>query len=140
MSDTLTQASATIGQRVTLVASQSHRYPGVWTITGKGPKNATLTPAGGGRGLRCPYAYLIAASDETASTLGVPYVPQPLGFFGGEVVTVAGRTGLWVVFADKGARVNVHPLGGDGGRYLRCPPESLTRVPLADVASHLSGS
>jgi hypothetical protein len=119
-----------VGDKVTV---NDRKFPGVWTVTGLGPKNATLTPDHGGRGLRAPYYML---SDAVEGDVTVTAVPLPAYFAEGEIVRLNGGkfAGIYVVIKDSGAdRVNVAKLGGDGGRYVRADKRSVTKVDPADV-------
>lgn len=116
-----------IGDKVSI---DDPKFPGVWTIKNLGPKNATLTPDHGGRGLRAPY-YLLTDPVEVGTA-----VPLPAYFAEGEIVRITeGRfTGLYVVIKDNGAdRVNVAKLGGDNGRYVRISKRAVTRVDPSEV-------
>ena len=109
------------------------KFPGTWTIKGLGPKNATLTPDHGGRGLRAPYYLLTDPADAGAT---VTAVPLPTYFAEGEIVRITeGRfAGLYVVIKDNGAdKVNVAKLGGNGGRYVRIGKRAVTKVDPADI-------
>lgn len=102
------------------------KYPGVWIVKSHGPKNATLTPENGGQGLRAPY-YMLTDPTNVAPAPAVEY------FEPGVVVRIPNDTGLHVVLADKGDRVNLAKLGGDNGRYLRHPRRGLVKVNVAEV-------
>lgn len=107
----------------------------MWVIKNLGPKNATLEPASGGRGLRCPY-YLLTEAPAASDDVTVTAVPLPTYFYEGEFVRInTGKfAGLYVVIKDSGTdRVNVAKLGGDGGRYVRIDKRSVTKVDPADV-------
>jgi len=132
MTNTLTARRA-VGDKVSI---NDPKFPGVWTIKSVGPKNFVVIPDAGGRGLRAPHHLVI---DPVTTTPGVtveavPYVPV-VRYHAGEIVRVEqGRfAGLYVVIADKGDKVNIALLGGDGGRYVRALRASLTKVDLADV-------
>lgn len=131
MSTTITAATGRkVGDKVSV---DDPKYPGVWTIKNLGPKNATLIPDHGGRGLRAPY-YLL--TDPVEPGAGVTAVPLPEYFAEGEIVRIAdGKfAGVYVVIKDGGAdRVNVAKLGGDGGRYVRISKRAVTKVDPADV-------
>lgn len=119
-----------IGDKVSI---DDPKFPGVWTIKNLGPKNATLTPDHGGRGLRAPY-YLLTDPVEAGTT--VTAFPLPAYFAEGEIVRITeGRfAGLYVVIKDNGAdRVNVAKLGGDNGRYVRISKRAVTRVDPSEV-------
>lgn len=98
------------------VRVDSQKYPGVWIVQSNGPKNASLKPEGGGRGLRCPHAML--RPDD-----GRGPIPAPVTIYGlGQTVTIGDRfPGIYVVIKDDGGpRLNVARLGGsDGDRYVR---------------------
>lgn len=127
-----TRADYKVGDRVGV--SGGDKYRGAWIIKNLGPKNATLEPENGGRGLRCPYYLLTEA--PAASDVTVTAVPLPTYFYEGEFVRINhGKfAGLYVVIKDSGGdRVNVAKLGGDGGRYVRIDKRSVTKVDPADV-------
>lgn len=73
------------------------------------------------------------ADAAAAPVTATPYVH----FYAGEIVRVTKggdkHDGLWVVLVDKGERINVTRLGGDGDRYLRVPRSWLAKVDPADV-------
>jgi len=121
-----------VGDRVSV---DDPKFPGVWTIKSIGPKNTVLTPENGGRGLRAPHYLIVDAREGDAPAApAVPFVD----YHAGEVVRVEGFGGkyandLWVVLVDKGEKVNVAKLGGDGNRYLRVGRRSLVKVDLADI-------
>lgn len=122
-----TTTTRKVGDKVSV---DDPKFPGVWTIKNLGPKNATLTPDHGGRGLRAPY-YLLTDPVEAGTT-----VPLPAYFAEGEIVRITeGRfAGLYVVIKDNGAdRVNVAKLGGDNGRYVRISKRAVTRVDPSEV-------
>ena len=128
---TKTRSDVKIGDKVGV---DDPKYPGVWTVTNLGPKNATLTPDNGGRGLRAPYFLLTDAPSTDGVT--VTAVPLVTLFSEGEIVRIdEGRfAGVYVVIKDAGAdRVNVAKLGGDGGRYVRISRRALTKLDPADV-------
>ena len=126
-----TRAELGYGQRVVVNDS---RFPGVWLIKNFGPKNATLEPEGGGRGLRAPY-YLLSPAPTDGSGITVTAVPLQEYFAAGELVRINdGRfAGIYVVIKDSGDRVNVAKLGGDGGRYVRAYKRGVSRVDTAEV-------
>lgn len=109
------------------------KFPGVWIVKSHGPKNATLQPENGGRGLRAPYYLLtdapVALADGTTLT---EVVPVPEFYKPGELLRIdegGHYAGLYVVIADKGTdKVNLAKLGGDNGRYLRASRRGLVRV------------
>lgn len=118
----------------------------VFTVDKLNPKNIRCTADDGGRGINFPDDLLVPATDENVKLGRGPLTRpfQPREFFEpGEIVTlktpfkneIAVDTPL-VVLADK-QRVNVTPLGGNGGRYLRANPESLVKRDLAWLAEHL---
>lgn len=119
------------------VSIDDPKYPGVWTIKSVGPKNCVVIPDAGGRGLRAPKWMLKDATDAATPSIldgAAPYVH----YSAGEIVRLvrgsdAQRDGLWVVLVDKGERINVTRLGGDGDRYLRVPRSWLAKVNPADV-------
>jgi hypothetical protein len=126
---TTTMATRKVGDKVMI---DDPKFPGIWTIKSIGPKNTVVEPDNGGRGLRTPHWMLKDVTDEvtvTAVPLQAYYVP-------GELVriTMGKYEGLYVVLADKGERVNVAKIGGDGGRYVRAPKgRTLVKVDPADV-------
>jgi hypothetical protein len=124
-----TRSARKVGDKVTV---DDPKFPGVWTVKSLGPKNASLTPDHGGRGLRAPYYML---SDAVEGAVTVTAVPLPAYFAEGEIVRLSGKfAGVYVVIKDGGAdRVNVAKLGGDGGRYVRIDKRSVTKVDPADV-------
>lgn len=109
------------------------KYPGIWTVKSLGPVNVVLFPEGGGIRLRVPRELLLDPTDAPVVT-EVP-VETAAYFAPGEIVRIpSGKyAGLYVVLADKGAKVNVALLGGDGGRYVRALRPSLVRVDAAEV-------
>jgi hypothetical protein len=105
------------GTRVTV---DDPKYPGVWIVqSSHGPKNTTVIPEGGGRGLRAPHFMIREFTGETPPP--APDAKPYRGFVLGEFVTVRGQTGTYVVIADKGEKVNVALAGGNDNRYLRAP-------------------
>lgn len=131
MSTTITTFKA--GDKVSI---DDPKYPGVWTIKSVGPKNCVVIPDAGGRGLRAPKWMLKAPTTAAAeiTAAAAPYVHHSAG----EIVRLVRgsddqRDGLWVVLVDKGERINVTRLGGDGDRYLRVPRSWLAKVDPADV-------
>jgi len=130
-----TTTTPKIGDKVSI---DDPKYPGVWTVKNLGPKNATLTPDHGGRGLRAPYFLLTDPVEATTTTDGgvtVTAVPLPTYFAEGEIVRIEGKfAGVYVVIKDDGRdKVNVAKLGGDGGRYVRITKRAVTKVDPADV-------
>lgn len=119
-----------IGDKVSV---NDPKYPGVWTVKSLGPKNATLLPDDGGRGLRAPYGML--TEPGTAPTLPAPVTASDLFDLGAIIRIDSGKwRGDWVVIKDDGGdKVNLARLGGGGGRYLRHTRHGLTKVSLADV-------
>ena len=99
----------------TKVRVDSPKYPGVWIVESNGPKNASLKPEDGGRGLRCPHS-MVRLDDGKG-----PSVTPVTMFAMGQTVTIGDRfPGIYVVVKDDGgARLNVARLGGDGDRYVR---------------------
>lgn len=100
----------------TKVRVNDQKYPGVWIVQSNGPKNASLKPEAGGRGLRCPHT-MLRLDDGTGPTA----VPVEI-FSLGATVTIGERfPGIFVVIKDDGGpRLNVAKLGGDDGdRYVR---------------------
>jgi hypothetical protein len=119
---------ARVGDRVGI---DHHKYPGVWIVASVGPKNVVLErEGGGGRPMRVPQSMLI--DPDTAAVRSA----EPTEFYDpGELVRItAGKyAGLYVVIADKGEKVNVAKLGGDGGRYVRAMRRGLVKVDARDV-------
>jgi hypothetical protein len=113
----------------TRVRVDSQKYPGVWIVQSNGPKNATLKPEGGGRGLRCPHS-MIRPDDGT----GPVVVPVEM-FALGETVTIGDRwAGIYVVIKDDGGiRLNVAKLGGDGDKYVRAARSQVKRIAVKVV-------
>jgi hypothetical protein len=118
-----------------LVSVNDPSFPGIWKIRSLGPVNAVLDPVAGGRGLRFPKDGLLDPTTE-------PLAPEPFVYFApGDIVEIADGSkyaGLYAVLADKGEKVNVALLGGDGGRYVRASRRSLKKLSLADLAEKLS--
>lgn len=111
------------------------KFPGVWTIKSIGPKNTVVIPENGGRGLRAPH-WMLKDITDAPSGVTVTAVPLQAYYVPGELVriTMGKYAGLYVVLADKGERVNVTKLGGDGGRYVRAPKgSSLVKVDVSEV-------
>jgi hypothetical protein len=106
------------------VRVDSQKYPGVWIVQSNGPKNATLKPEDGGRGLRCPHAMLRA--DDGKGPTATPVEMFALG----ETVTLGARfPGIYVVIKDDGGpRLNAAVLGGDGDRYVRAARSQVRRI------------
>ena len=130
----------------TVVTIDDPRCVGLYKVTGRGPKNAVLTPCNPdgttrpGRGARMPgwMLHLYDPAVGITSVAGVPMPPPPTAVFDpGTVVMSKSQPGVFVVIADKVDKVNVARLGGDGGRYWRIPPAALTVVPVAELANHL---
>ena len=113
----------------TRVRVDSQKYPGVWVVESNGPKNATLKPEGGGRGLRCPHAML--RPDDGKGPVIVPVEMFALG----ETVTIGDRfAGIYVVIKDDGGpRLNVAILGGDGDKYVRAARSRVERIDVTVV-------
>lgn len=134
MSTTTTTSTRKVGDKVSI---DDPKYPGVWTIKNLGPKNATLEPDHGGRGLRAPYFLLVDPVEATTTVGGVTVtsVPLPTYFAEGEIVRIDGKyAGVYVVIKDDGRdKVNLAKLGGDGGRYVRIAKRAVTKVDPADV-------
>lgn len=108
----------------TKVRVDSTKYVGVWTVESNGPKNATLKPVGGGRGLRCPHAML--RPDDGKGPVVAPVVMFSIG----ETVTIGERwPGIYVVIKDDGGvRLNVALLGGDNDKYVRAARSQVKRI------------
>jgi hypothetical protein len=120
-----------VGDTVTV---DDPKFPGLWTVKSIGPVNTTLTPVGGGRGLRAPH-YMVMPSDGKATITEVPVVTVQWYCIGEIVRLEHGKhTGLFVVIADKGDKVNLARLGGDNDRYLRMPKSArLIKVDPSEV-------
>ena len=107
----------------------------VFIVEKVNPKKTIARPQGGGRGLNYPHDFFVEATkanlDAGKRPLTVPFKPRE-HFTCGQVVTLKKPWHDWdtgtplVVLADKGKRVNVTLLGGDGDRYLRVAPSELT--------------
>ena len=102
------------------------KFPGVWIVERNGPKNATLRPEGGGRGLRCPHTMVVR--DDGKGPVVVPVEMYELG----ETVTIGSRfPGVYVVIRDVGGpRLNVALLGGDGDKYVRAARSQVKRIEI----------
>ncbi len=113
------------------VGVDHYKYPGVWIIDSRGPKNTVLKPEGGGRGLKVPHSMLIDPGASLAPRLS--YSP-------GEFVRIPdGRryAGLWVVTNDPGKdRVSVAKPGGNGVQ-LGAVRRELVKVSLEDALKEL---
>jgi len=126
----------------TVVTIDDPRCPGLYKVTGRGPKNYTLVPVSTegkpreGRSARMP-DYLLHRWDPVADPHAAGPGSARMHFVVGEVVTISTRPGVWVVIADKVDRVNIVQLGGDHDRYLRVHPASLTRVALRQLPALL---
>jgi hypothetical protein len=108
----------------TKVLVDDPKWAGVWIVESNGPKNASLKPVGGGRGLRCPHMML--RPDDGKSPVAVPVVMFALG----ETVTIGERwPGIYVVIKDDGGvRLNVARLGGDNDKYVRAARSQVKRI------------
>jgi hypothetical protein len=127
----MTTTAFKVGDKVSVDDSS---YPGVWTIIKQGPVNSTLRPENGGRNLRAPHYMLRDAGAAALAT--VTTLPTVQYFEPGEFVRVnTGKyTGLFIVLADKGEKVNITRPGGDGGRYVRMPKSLVSeRVDPSEV-------
>jgi hypothetical protein len=131
----MTQSTWRVGDKV-MVDHTS--YPGVWTVTKVNPKNLRLEQEGRNRGLNAPKYLCIPAGDNPVAAIGRPMGVRTLPHQdAGSVVRYIGNGdkiahgALFIVLADKGDKVNITPLGGDGGRYWRMPPRNLEAVPNA---------
>ena len=113
----------------TKVRVDSTKYPGVWIVESNGPKNASLKPEGGGRGLRCPHSMVLPDNGE-----GPAVAPVEM-FSLGETVTIGSKfPGVFVVIRDDGGpRLNVAKLGGDNDRYVRAARSQVRRIALEDL-------
>jgi len=110
----------------------------VYVVRKLNPKNIRCEAEDGGRGINFPAHLLLPATDENVAagnSLGVPYESREY-FNPGEVVTLTKQWKDWttdlplVVLVDKGDKVNVTPLGGADGRYLRVGPRGLVKRDL----------
>jgi hypothetical protein len=122
----------------TLTTIDDSRYPGTWKVTSNGPKNAVVMPVHidgtprPGRGVRVPHMFLIpGTADETK--IPTLTMPDEMLYPGTLVRSRLIGDGLFVVLADKGERVNIARIGGDGGRYYRAPRSTVTVVPVPDT-------
>lgn len=113
----------------TKVRVDDPKYVGVWIVESNGPKNASLKPVGGGRGLRCPHTML--RLDDGRGPIVTPVEMFSLG----ETVSIGDRfPGIYVVIKDDGGnRLNVARLGGDGDRYVRAARSQVKRVSVRAV-------
>lgn len=113
-----------VGDRVSVM---DDRYPGMWVVKSMGPVNAVLAREQGGNGVRAPHYMVGPVTEETKAV-----VPGEFYELGELVEIHTGRyAGLYAVIADKGAKVNLAKLGGDGGRYVRMPKSSLNMSRVA---------
>lgn len=126
-----------VGDRVILTdEAGARRFPGVWTVDKVNPRTVGLTQ--GSRRLRCdPWAlahhdHATVTTPDTAVT-----VPIPEYFEIGQLVTMRGKPGVYVVIKE-GEKINVTLLGGDGGRYWRCARPSLTKVTVTEALDLLT--
>jgi len=108
----------------TKVLVDDPKWVGVWIVESNGPKNASLKPVGGGRGLRCPHMML--RPDDGKGPVVVPVVMFALG----ETVTIGEQwPGIYVVIKDDGGvRLNVARLGGDNDKYVRAARSQVKRI------------
>jgi hypothetical protein len=118
----------------------------VFTVHKVNPKRVQCTADDGGRGINYSKDLLIEATDENvkaAQVLGRPYEP-PEFFYMGEIVTMKRPYKDWttetplIVMADKGQKVNVALLGGDGDRYVRAVGAGLVKRDLAWLRERLA--
>jgi hypothetical protein len=137
---TMTEAIIKVGEQVRV---DSPKYPGIWTITKV--NQVTVKLEQNGSRLTCSKECLLPADASTAvvaiASASLPYQDA------GAVVRYIGtgtqdktlsKGALLIVIADKGEKVNVTLLGGNGGGYWRMPRRSLeatTEVYALTVAS-----
>lgn len=115
------------GQRVLISGG---KYHGAARIEKVLQKNVDIKMEAGGMKVRAHPSFLTdldetapVPSQYTAITATLTEVPtQPVG----ALVSVQGKTGVYVVIADKFDRINVALLGGEGGRYWRQPRATIT--------------
>lgn len=118
----------------------------VFVVEKVNPKNVRCTAEDGGKGINYPAESLIrwapGVNVPAAAVLGRPYVPVQF-FEAGSIVTLTRPWKNWttetplVVLADRGNKVNVTLVGGDGDHYLRTPREGLTRRSVEWLAEAL---
>lgn len=140
-------------QRVTVKPECAHRAQAsvmgrVFVVEKVNPKNLQCSAEDGGRGINYPKDMLMAAPAPGEPLpeipIGRPYEPAREEFFvAGEVVTLDrafkdfGTNTPMVVLQDKGTKVNVAPLFGDGDRYVRAVPTGLTKRDATWLAERL---
>lgn len=124
-----------IGDRVTI---DHPKAVGVFTITEKLPKNFRVTPVGGGTPMRVSPELMRPVTDDDASddSVGQPYV----FFHGGQLVTLRGQTGVFVVLKSTPRGYSVAKLGGDAGRYYNAPTALLQPLDEAKLAAVLAAT
>lgn len=128
-------------------AVRSRTYEVTKVPVGKAGVNYTAKVVGGtltgepytGRGVRAPEGCFEAGPAEKQNyATAMAHFEQMERFVLGEVVTVKNVTGgskwkyaagqKFVVVATRGEKVNVAKLGGEGDRYWKMNPRSLTKV------------
>lgn len=125
-----------VGDRVQV---KDPKFPGVWIVRSTaGSVNAKLDPERGGRGLRAPYTLLVKVDDDAPVDLPVtPALPDlPIGTLvrtASVKINAGDPAQLFTVIANRGDRVNIAKLGGDGDRYWRTSPGTLEVVDPRDV-------
>ena len=125
-----------VGDRVRV---NDPKYPGVWIVREFLVKNIKLEPETGGRGLKCP-RWMLTDPESAPPTgpFGRPYVQIPP--LGSLVVCSDPRThGYFVVIGGRNGRVNIAQLGGDGDRYWRMSPTTLTVIDPDTVIAAVPG-
>jgi hypothetical protein len=134
---TMTEATFKAGDRVLV---DGGKYPGVWTIVKMLPTNVRLEQ--NGAALRCHPSFMRHAPDATSDPVLTAKLDTTIGMqVPGAVVRYLGaghgdfhKDGLYIVLADKGERINIMVLGGQGGRYLRVPRRNLAAVDASTVS------
>lgn len=140
-------------QRVIVKPECAHQAPSgvmgrVFVVEKVNPKNLLCQAEDGGRGINYPKDSLMPAPPPGEPLpeipLGRPYEPAREEYFAaGEVVTLDrafkdfGTNTPMVVLQDKGTKVNVAPLFGDGDRYVRAAPTGLIKRSPAWLAERL---
>jgi hypothetical protein len=122
-----------------IVYVENPSYPGPWKITKV--NSVTVLTEQEGRRLKAHKSLLL----DQPPGIGRPF--EPVTYFSeGQIVrwTQAppkARGSLFVVIADKGAKVNIAVLGGDQGRYWRVGNRrNLEVVPVSELAEALKAA
>jgi hypothetical protein len=105
------------------------KFPGYWSVTKVNPKTIALTQ--GAKRLRSSPIYLTKVSDLSPEAKAkVLEVPIPEFFDEGQLVRLKGKDGVFVVTrcTQPNGFVRVVKLGGDDGRFWRCPSFHLTHI------------